>query len=67
MHQPPEVIWATIIMLILALVKRVEANRRPLPADPAERRRVLLYRLLLDRDIRDWHTWVRRTPESRQG
>jgi glycerol-3-phosphate acyltransferase PlsY len=67
MHQPPELIWATIIMLILALVKRVEANRRPLPADPAERRRVLLYRLLLDRDIRDWHTWVRRTPESRQG
>ncbi|MGC8827678.1 MAG: glycerol-3-phosphate acyltransferase [Anaerolineae bacterium] len=67
MHQPPALIWGTVIMLILALIKRVEANRRPLPADPAERRRVLLYRLLLDRDIRDWHTWVRRTPESRQG
>lgn len=67
MGQPPELIWGTILMLILALTKRVEANRRPLPADPAERRRVLMYRLLLDRDIRDWHTWVRRTPESRQG
>lgn len=67
MGQPPELIWGTVIMLILALVKRVEANRRPLPADPAERRRVLMYRLLLDRDIRDWHTWVRRTPESNQG
>ncbi|MGQ9516757.1 MAG: glycerol-3-phosphate acyltransferase [Anaerolineae bacterium] len=67
MGQPPELIWGTVIMLILALAKRVEANRRPLPADPVERRRVLLYRLLLDRDIRDWHAWVRRTPESNQG
>lgn len=49
-------------MLLLTLAKRLEANRRPLPPAGPERRRVLLYRLLLDRDIASHAGWIRRKP-----
>jgi len=41
-------------------VKRLEANRLPLPDDPAKRRRVLLRRLLLDRDVPPGEPWTTR-------
>ena len=66
MGQPVPIIWGCVAMLVLTIAKRLEANRRPLPADGAARRRVLLYRLFLDRDIRDWHTWVRRVPDDKR-
>jgi acyl phosphate:glycerol-3-phosphate acyltransferase len=53
---------ATGAMLLLTLAKRLEANRRPLPAPGPERRRVLLYRLFLDRDIASHADWIRRRP-----
>ncbi|MFQ6015534.1 MAG: glycerol-3-phosphate acyltransferase [Anaerolineae bacterium] len=58
--QPSAVSWAAVGMLFLTLVKRLEANRLPLPAAPVERRRVLLRRLLMDRDVEYGEPWVHR-------
>lgn len=60
--QPPAVTEAGLGMLLLTVAKRLEANRLPLPAAPAERRRVLLRRLLMDRDVRHRELWVYRRP-----
>lgn len=49
-------------MLIITLAKRLEANRRPLPEEAAARCKVILYRLLLDRDILPHKEWIRREP-----
>jgi glycerol-3-phosphate acyltransferase PlsY len=49
-------------MLLLTLAKRLEANRRPLPPPGAERLRVVLRRLFLDRDIASHADWIRRRP-----
>jgi glycerol-3-phosphate acyltransferase PlsY len=51
-------------MLLLTLIKRLEANRRPLPASGPERTRVILRRIFLDRDIPSQKKWIRRTPEE---
>jgi glycerol-3-phosphate acyltransferase PlsY len=51
-------------MILIALAKRLEANRRPLPPPGPERRRVILYRALLDRDILDHKAWIRRQPDG---
>jgi acyl phosphate:glycerol-3-phosphate acyltransferase len=51
-------------MLVLTLAKRLEANRRPLPPPGPERRRVILRRLFLDRDIASHKDWIRRQPEE---
>ena len=51
-------------MLLLTLVKRVEANRRPLPPPGPDRRRVLLRRMLFDRDISSHHDWIHRTTDQ---
>jgi glycerol-3-phosphate acyltransferase PlsY len=53
-----------VSMLLLTLTKRLEANRRPLPSSGSERARVLIYRLLLDRDIASHSDWIRRKPPS---
>jgi glycerol-3-phosphate acyltransferase PlsY len=52
--------WLIGAMLILTLVKRLEANRRPLPPPGPERRRVIWLRLIYDRDIPDHRLWIRR-------
>jgi glycerol-3-phosphate acyltransferase PlsY len=54
---------AAIGMVVLTLVKRLEANRRPLPPPGPERRRVILRRLFLDRDIADHRAWLDRRPD----
>lgn len=51
-------------MILLTLIKRLEANRRPLPPTGPERRRVVARRLLLDRDIADHAEWIHREPEG---
>jgi glycerol-3-phosphate acyltransferase PlsY len=59
----PEIVApAAGAMLLLTLAKRLEANRRPLPPPGPERRRVILYRLFLDRDIESHVDWIRRRP-----
>ncbi len=59
--QPVEVILATLAMLGITIAKRLEANRRPLPPPGPERRRVLLRRLFLDRDVGTREAWDQRT------
>lgn len=61
---PSVVAPATGAMLLLTLVKRLEANRRPLPPPGPERRRAIARRLLLDRDIASHPDWIRRAPED---
>ncbi|MGA9397891.1 MAG: glycerol-3-phosphate acyltransferase [Anaerolineaceae bacterium] len=60
----PVVVWGTIIMLVITILKRLEANRRPLPESKKERRVVLLRRLFLDRDIASHADWINRRPTN---
>jgi len=60
----PIVLWLSAGMTIITIVKRLEANRRPLPADPIERRNVIIRRILLDRDIQDHKSWILREPNQ---
>lgn len=64
-RQPSTVTWACLGMLLITLIKRLEANRIPLPSG-AERQRVLIRRLLFDRDIRDGKAWVLRKPPANE-
>lgn len=61
---PANVGWIAAGMLILTLVKRLEANRRPLPSESTERRRVLFWRAFFDRDIPSHREWLRRQPDQ---
>lgn len=63
--QPSAVTWACLGMLLITVVKRLEANRLPLRSG-AERERVLVRRLLLDRDVRAREAWVRRVPSGEE-
>jgi len=65
LHGSAVVVWGTILMLILTIVKRLEANGRPLPTDRTARQQVLLRRLILDRDIRSHQEWIGREPVER--
>jgi glycerol-3-phosphate acyltransferase PlsY len=60
----PTVLWLSAGMTVITIVKRLEANRRPLPTDPVERRKVILRRIFLDRDIKDHKSWIRREPDQ---
>jgi glycerol-3-phosphate acyltransferase PlsY len=62
--QPAPIIACCLALIGLMALKRLTANWEPLPGAPQERRRVLLNRLLLDRDIRDYETWVGRQPRG---
>lgn len=61
---PDVLLPATGAMLLLTLAKRLEANRRPLPAAGPERRKVILRRLFLDRDIASHKDWIHRRPDG---
>ncbi len=61
----PEIVAPTAgAQLILTLVKRLEANRRPLPPPGPDRQKVILRRLFLDRDIVSHSEWIRRQPDD---
>lgn len=61
-QQPPEVTWACLAMVLITVVKRLEANRLPLPPPGAERRQVLMRRFLFDRDVGPREPWTERGP-----
>lgn len=61
---PSVVAPTTGAMLLITLLKRLEANRRPLPPSGQERRRVILRRLFLDRDVASHVDWLQRRPEE---
>lgn len=52
--------WIAGFMAVLTLVKRLEANRRPLPHEKRERCATLLRRILFDRDIASHQDWINR-------
>jgi glycerol-3-phosphate acyltransferase PlsY len=58
------VLWLSAGMTVITIIKRLEANRRPLPSDPKDRRDVILRRIFLDRDIQDHKSWIRREPDQ---
>jgi glycerol-3-phosphate acyltransferase PlsY len=60
---PSAAVPLSLAVLLVAVTKRLEANRRPLPANEAERWRTLLRRAWLDRDIASHQEWIGRTPE----
>jgi glycerol-3-phosphate acyltransferase PlsY len=57
---PAVVLAASTAMLAITLIKRLEANRRPLPEEGAERRKVIFRRIFFDRDIRSHQEWINR-------
>ncbi len=61
--EPAAVIAAGGAMFFIVSLKRLDANREPLP--PGEERwQVLKRQWLLDRDMEDWETWISRRPEG---
>lgn len=56
---PAFVIGGALLALIIA-IKRLEANRLPLPLDPQEKRAVLWRRLWMDRDVPRGQEWQER-------
>ena len=63
LEEEAPLLWGTGIMVTLVIIKRLTGNRLDgLP--PKGKFRVLLTRLLYDRDIRDRETWVRRGPSD---
>jgi glycerol-3-phosphate acyltransferase PlsY len=56
---PVPIIAGSVALSLLLAVKRLEANRLPLPADPRDRRAVLWRRLWSDRDLSSQH-WEKR-------
>jgi glycerol-3-phosphate acyltransferase PlsY len=61
--EPPELTLCLLALLLLLVIKRLTANRGALIGDW---RRVMLCRLLLDRDIPDREAWIHRTLSDRQ-
>ena len=57
---PMEIVWGSVALLVITLIKRLEANRLPLPRDAREKRLVLLRRVWLDRDIESDREWQER-------
>src|SRR4029453_3543157 len=55
----PIIVGSAVLSLLLA-VKRLEANRLPLPPDPRDRRAVLWRRLWSDRDSAGGQSWEKR-------
>jgi glycerol-3-phosphate acyltransferase PlsY len=62
-REPSAIAWYCVGILALIVSKRLLSNWTPLPPD-LPRARVLLNRLLLDRDVSDRSQWVSRVPEK---
>jgi glycerol-3-phosphate acyltransferase PlsY len=58
--KPILLVWYTLVIFLLGLIKRIEANREPLPSK--NKITVILRRIFLDRDIKDYHHWLHRQP-----
>lgn len=64
LRRPAPVVVAAAAILLLTILKRLEANR--MPVAPGQWRQVLLTRLLFDRDIWDKEAWIQRQPEAQR-
>jgi len=56
----PEIIWGCAWLAVIIAIKRLEANRLPLPKDAREKRTVLWRRLWMDRDVPPDQAWQKR-------
>ena len=63
--QPAAVSWGCAAMILITAVKRLEANRRPLPGGD-QRWPTIWRRLWLDRDIADHQEWLGQGPPETQ-
>jgi glycerol-3-phosphate acyltransferase PlsY len=59
----PTVFWASLAILLLVTIKRLIPDDG-MAAYARNRKQVFLYRLLLDRDVKDRETWVRRSSRA---
>jgi glycerol-3-phosphate acyltransferase PlsY len=59
-RDPTAVVAGSAALALLIALKRLGANRLPLPRDPRERRAVLWRRLWLDRDVPGDQAWEKR-------
>jgi hypothetical protein len=50
-------------MILITLLKRISGNQNPLPPPGPERRKVILLRAFLDRDLVSHEEWIRRQPD----
>lgn len=57
--------WLAIGMAGITVIKRVEANRRPLPSNLNHRIKVILLRIFFDRDITDHQSWISQFPSDK--
>jgi glycerol-3-phosphate acyltransferase PlsY len=62
-HDGLNMVWYTLGLLGIVVLKRLSANWTPFPED-VSRKRVLFNRLVSDRDVSDRTGWVRRIPEG---
>lgn len=60
MGNAPEIVLGCVLLASIIFLKRLEANRLPLPRDAKEKRAVLWRRLWLDRDISSARMWQER-------
>jgi len=65
LDKPAAVSWGCVGMILITAIKRLEANRAPLPED-SERWGVIWRRLWFDRDIADHKKWLSRRPGENQ-
>ena len=63
---PPIVAPISGAMILLTLIKRLEANGRPFPPPGPERLKVILRRAFLDRDLASHEDWIRREPDQKE-
>lgn len=63
LHNNLNMVWYTVGLLGIVVLKRLSANWAPYPGD-VSRKRVLFNRLVRDRDVSDRTGWVRRIPEG---
>ena len=64
--EPASVVWLCVGILAIAGVKRLHANRIPMPQD-IPKKQVLFNRLIRDRDVAEHAAWVNRTPRKPDG
>ena len=60
LSNPAPIIVGGAVLSLFIVLKRLEANRLPLPRDPRDRRAVLWRRLWSDRDLSGEHPWEKR-------
>jgi glycerol-3-phosphate acyltransferase PlsY len=64
--EPASVALFCVGIFMVTGVKRLHANRAPMPPD-IPRKRVLLNRLIMDRDLSEHGAWVNRGPREQDG